>query len=180
MQESEARWQHEEAQHREEIQNQKKHIAVLSGMVNKEVQTYQEANAALKKATEEQTSMQEKVAALSVELKVALDQIHDLSVDLATTRSLLDAAPQQKPVEGQAGTSGAPQTSEGHKPLQVPLTTDQKGKKTPSRASSRKTPSRCPSLSLHGGSDIGADSSLSSQEETPKSWRFLRSRKGRS
>ena len=99
------------------MQNQKKHIAVLSSMVNAEVKAHQEANTALKKATEEQTSMQEKVAAHSAELNAALDQIHDLSVDLATTRSRLDAAPQQKATEGQAGTSKVQQTSMDQKQL---------------------------------------------------------------
>ena len=41
------------------MKKQKAHIAVLSRMINAEVEAHEEANAALKKATEEQTSMKE-------------------------------------------------------------------------------------------------------------------------
>ena len=183
LQESKTRRQEEAAQHKEEMRNQKRHIALLSGMINKEVKANEEATAALKKANEEQASTQQQVAALSAELKAALAQINDLSVNLASTRSLLDAVPQQKAAEGQAGTSQRQQTSIDQQPLQVLSTAAQKGKKTPSRTSSKKAPSVCPSLtmqSLQGSQAAGTDSSSSSQEETPKSWRFLRDRKGRS
>ena len=53
LQEVEARRQQEAAQHKEELMTQKRHIAILSGMINKEVQAHEEANAALKKANEE-------------------------------------------------------------------------------------------------------------------------------
>ena len=119
LQEAEIRRQQEAAQHSAEMKEQKARVAWLSNLVNTEVKAQEEANAALKQAKQEQTSTKEQVAALSAELKAALDQIHELSVDLATTRSRLDAAPQPKATEGQAGTSTVQQTSMDQKQLQA-------------------------------------------------------------
>ena len=59
----------------------------------------------------------------------------------------------------------------------------QKGKKIPSLASSRKAPLRGPSISLHGheDTDAGASSRLSEDsEDGSRKWRFLRARKDHS
>ena len=54
------------------------------------MQANKEANTALRVATEGQVKLKGEVQDLTVQLQAALDQIHKLSVDLATTRSLLD------------------------------------------------------------------------------------------
>ena len=87
------------------MKNWKAHIAYLSSVISIEVKAHQDANATLQRAPTKQASLKGEVQSLSQELKAALDQIHDLSVNLATTRSLLDAAPQGREKETQAGTS---------------------------------------------------------------------------
>ena len=74
-----------------------KHAQYLEALVKTEVQANEKANAALQVATEGQSKLKGEVTDLNVQLQAALDQIHKLSVDLATTRSLLDAGgrPQQ-------------------------------------------------------------------------------------
>ena len=123
--------------------------------------------------------LKREVRDLSEQLQSALDQIHNLSVDLATTRSLLDAGSRR-----QHGDSG-PSTSKGQKWPGLGAA-GYKGKKTPSLASSsKKAPSRAgsegassrgPSISLRGAGDDGASSSsLEDSEDVPRTtWRFLR------
>ena len=55
-----------------------------------EVKSHQQANDALQQATGDRTALKEEVQELSQRLGSALDQIQKLTVDLATTRSLLD------------------------------------------------------------------------------------------
>ena len=74
-------------------------------MINQEVKEHKKANAALQKSVIEQSSLENKVQSLSQKLKAALDEIHNLFVDLVTTRSLYDAALKERQQESQAGTS---------------------------------------------------------------------------
>lgn len=78
---------------------------------------------------------------LSGQLQSALDHIHNLFVDLATTRSLLDAQMRRQQNNGGASTSKGQTRPIWWSMLQG------KGKKTPSIADSKKAPSRGPSLS---------------------------------
>ena len=55
-----------------------------------EVKSHQQANDALQQATGEKSALKEEVQELSQRLGSALDQIQKLTVDLATTKSLLD------------------------------------------------------------------------------------------
>lgn len=108
-------------------------------------------------------------------------------MNLAMTRSLLDAS--TKPKGRQRKDDGGASTSKGQKWVKLETVLD-KGKKTPSVTSSRKTPSRAgsegasskgPSISFHGAGDEGPSSSSSeSGEDVPRTtWRFLRQRKDR-
>lgn len=127
------------AQHQAQMKEQKTHIAYLEGLFKTEVQTHKEANAALQQTNQEQATPKRKVQTLSKQLQVALDQIHNMSVDLVTTRSLLDARPRRQQDDGRANTSkGQKSWSMASDPKQ------EKGKKTPSLASNRKAPSRGP------------------------------------
>ena len=56
-----------------------------------EVKSHQQANDALQQATRDKSALKDEVQELSQRLGSALDQIQKLTVDLATTRSLLDA-----------------------------------------------------------------------------------------
>ena len=180
---AEERRKEEAAQHAAQLREQKSHMTYLETMVQTEVQAHKKANAALQQATGEQMKLKGEVQDLSEQLQSALDQIHNLSVDLATTRSLLDAGSRR-----QHGDSG-PSTSKGQKWPGLGAA-GYKGKKTPSLASSsKKAPSRAgsegassrgPSISLRGASDDGASSSSSEEgEDVPRTtWRFLRQRKG--
>ena len=75
--------------------------SILEALVKTEVQANEKANAALQVATEGQTKLKGEVQDLNVQLQAALDQIHKLSVDLATTRSLLDAGGRPRPQQPQ-------------------------------------------------------------------------------
>ena len=159
------------------------------------MQANKEANAALRVASEGQAKLKGEVQDLSVPLQAALDQINKLSVDLATTRSLLDAGGRprqqqpQQPQQQKIHDGSGPSTSTGlKKPV---LDAQMKGKKTPSLADSDKVPSsigrgKVPSkgrsISLRGAGDDGPSSSSSSEDgsrDVPRSWRFLRQKKGR-
>ena len=86
----------EAAQHQTQLRDQRAHITYLENLVRTEVQSHKQANAALRGANEEQAKLKGEVQDLSVQLKTALDQIHNLSVDLAATRSLLDVRAQPR------------------------------------------------------------------------------------
>ena len=173
----------EAAQHAAQLREQKSHITYLETMVQTEVQAHKKVNAALQQGTREQTKLKGEVKDLSAQLQAALNQIHNLSIDRATTRSLLDAGSRR-----QHGDSG-PSTSKGQKGPGLGAT-GYEGKKTPSLASnSKKAPSRVGneraclgglSISLRGAGDDGASpSSSKDSEDVPKTtWRFLRQQKG--
>ena len=96
LQQAEERRMQEAAQHQAQMQEQKAHIVYLEGLVKTEVLAHKQANAALRMANEGQIKLKGEVQDLSAQLQAALDQIQNLSVDLATTRSLLDAGTKQK------------------------------------------------------------------------------------
>ena len=111
-------------------------------MVKSKVQAHKEANAALQKAIGEQVKFKGEVQDLSGQLQSTLNQIHKLSIDLATTRSLLDPLPRRQQDDGGAS------TSKGQKWLVFGSNFIDKGEKRPSLASNRKAPFRGPSVSL--------------------------------
>ena len=105
-----------------------------------------------------------------MQLKATLDQIYRMSMDLATTRSLLDAEAQVRRQQDAGGAS----TSKGHNtPTQWSML---QGKKTPSMISCRKAPSRGLSISLprQEGTDDSAHSSSSQDSgDGSRKWRFF-------
>ena len=188
----------EAAQHAVQLREQRQHVQYLEGVIKTEVQAHKQANAALRVANEGQVKLKGEVQDLSVQLQAALDQIQKLSVDLATTRSLFDTGaggrpfPQQPPQQQQqqkVDDGAGPSTSTRKK--KPKLDAQKKGKKTPSLVGSDapsvtgrgKAPSRSRSLSLLDTDNDGPRYSSSSSEDgsrdVPRSWRFLRQRKGR-
>ena len=183
----------EAAQHTALKRDQRKDVQYLEDVVKTEVQANKEANATLRVATEGQVELKGEVPDLAVQLQATLDQIHKLLVDLATTRSLLEAGGrprQQQPQQPQQQNhdDGGASTSNGQKwvKLETVLDTHMKGKKTPSLADndrvpssmgSGKAPSKGRSISLRGAGDDRPSSSSSSEDgsrDVPRSWRFLR------
>ena len=168
---AEERKKEEAAQHAAQMKEQRTHIAYLEGFVKTEVQAHKQANVALRLANEGQTKLKGEVQDLSAQLQAALDQIQNLFVDLATTRSLLDAG--AKPKGRQHDDDGGASTSKGQKWVKLEIVLN-KGKETPSLTSSKKTPSRVgsegassrgPSISLRGAGDDGASSNSSGDSE---------------
>ena len=156
----------EAAQHQAQLQEQKAHIVYLEGLVKTEVLAHKQANAALRMANEGQVKLKGEVQDLSARLQAALDQIQNLSVDLATTRSLLDAG--TKPQGRQQKDDGGASTSKGQKWVKLEIVLD-KGKKTPSRAGSEGASSKGPSISFHGAGDEGPSSSSSKRgDDVPR------------
>ena len=92
-----------------------------------EVKLHQQANDALQQATGEKTALTDEVRELSYRLESALEQIQKLTVDLATTRSLLDVQDRDKQAANAGASTSAPATTKLRIPAHV------KGKKTPSR-----------------------------------------------
>ena len=75
-----------------------------------EVESHKQANDALQQASGDRTALKGEVQGLSQQLESALERIEKLSVDLATTRSLLDAQVQDRKASATgASTSGPPQ-----------------------------------------------------------------------
>ena len=105
-------------------------------MVNTEVQAHKQANAALQVATGEQVKLKGEVQDLSAQLTTALDRIHNMSMDLATIWSLLDAEAQVRRQQDAGGAS----TSKGQ--IGPTLWSMLKVKMIPSVAGSR-TRGRC-------------------------------------
>ena len=93
-----------------------------------EVKSHQQANDALQQATGEKSALKEEVQELSQRLGSALDQIQKLTVDLATTRSLLDTQNRDRQAANAGASTSAPATTK----LRIPA--HAKGKKTPSRS----------------------------------------------
>ena len=134
-----------------------------------EVKSHQQANDALQQATGDRTALKEEVQELSQRLGSALDQIQKLTVDLATTKSLLDMQDRDK----QAANAGASTSAPGQSTLRLPA--HAKGKKTPSRAdtpmasagSRQAAPSKYDDLwkrKLVGGNNDGETSSGDSED----------------
>ena len=179
MLQAEQRRSEEAAQYEALMRDQRKHVQHLEDVVKIEVQANKEANAALRVATEGQVKLKGEVQDLTVQLQAALDQIHKLSMDLATTRSLLEEGGrprQQQPQQPQQQKhdDGGASTSKGQKwvKLETVLDTYMKGKKTPSLADSDrvlssmgsgKAPSKGRSISLHGVGDDRPGSNSSSK-----------------
>ena len=134
-----------------------------------EVKSHQQVNDALQQATGDKTALKEEVQELSQRLGSALDQIQKLTVDLATTKSLLDMQDRDR----QAANAGASTSALGQSKSRIP--TQAKGKKTPSRsdtpmasAGSRQVaPSKYDDLwkrKLVGGNNDGETSSEDSED----------------
>ena len=130
-----------------------------------EVKSHQQANDALHQATGDKIALKEEVQELSQRLGSALEQIQKLTVDLATTRSLLDVQDRDRQAANARASTSALVTTK----LRIP--THVKGKKTPSRtdtpmasAGSRQSiPSRAGDsvkLRLDGGDSDGEASSI--------------------
>ena len=121
----------------------------------------------MQQATGDKTALKEEVQKLSRRLGSALDQIQKLTVDLATTRSLLDVQDRDRQATNVGASTSALATTKPRIPAHV------KGKKTPSKtdtpmesAGSRRTvPSRAGNSmksSLDGGDGDGEASSIDS------------------
>ena len=115
-------------QHQATLQEQRKYILNLEQLMRAEVKSHQQANDALQQAIGDKTALKEEVQELSQRLGSALDQIQKLTVDLATTKSLLDMQDRDR----QAANAGASTSAPGQSTLRIP--TQAKGKKTASRA----------------------------------------------
>ena len=73
-----------------------------------EVKSHQQANDALQQATGEKSALKEEVQELSQRLGSALDQIQKLTVDLATTKSLLDMQDRDRQAANAGASTSAP------------------------------------------------------------------------
>ena len=109
------------------LQEQRKYILNLEQLMRAEVKSHQQANDALQQATGEKSALKEEVQELSQRLGSALDQIQKLTVDLATTKSLLDMQDRDR----QAANAGASTSAPAATTMRIPA--QAKGKKTPSR-----------------------------------------------
>ena len=154
-------------QHQTTLQEQRRYILNLEKMMTAEVKSDKQANDALQQATGDKTTLKEEVQELSQRLGSALDQIQKLTVDLATTRSLLDVQDRYRQAANAGASTSAPATTK----LRIPA--HAKGKKTPSRsdtpmasAGSRRTvPSRAGDSGksrLDGGDSDGEANSIDS------------------
>ena len=148
-----------------------------------EVKSHQQANDALQQAIGDKTALKEEGQELSQRLGSALDQIQKLTVDLATTKSLLDMQDRDR----QAANAGASTSALDQAKVRIPA--HAKGKKTPSRsdtpmmsAGSRRTaPSRDDDSGRHGldGGDSDGESSITDGDGNKwiPIWRTIRKKK---
>ena len=90
-------------EHQMTLQELKRYILNLEQMMRAEVKSHQQANDALQQATSDKAALKDEVQELSQQLGSALEQIQKLTVDLATTRSLLGVQDQYR----QAANAGA-------------------------------------------------------------------------
>ena len=150
------------------LQEQRKYILNLERLMRAEVKSHQQANDALQQATGDKSALKEEVQELSQRLGSALDQIQKLTVDLATTRSLLDMQDRDR----QAANARASTSAPGQATLRIPAHV--KGKKTPSRSdtpmasagSRQAAPSRdddSGKMKLDGGDSDGGSSVTDSE-----------------
>ena len=124
----EAKMKQQADQHQATLQEQRKYILNLEQLMRAEVKSHQQANDALQQATGDKTALKEEVQELSQRLGSALDQIQKLTVDLATTKSLLDMQDRDR----QAATAGASTSAPDQAKARIPA--HAKGKKSPSKA----------------------------------------------
>ena len=148
-----------------------------------EVKSHQQANDVLQQATGDKSALKEEVQELSQRLGSALDQIQKLTVDLATTRSLLDAQDRDRQAANAGASTSAPATATSRIPAQA------KGKKTPSRSdtpmvsagSRHAAPSRDDDSGRHGldGGDSDGESSITDGDGNKwiPIWRTIRKKK---
>ena len=138
-----------------------------------EVKSHQQANDALQQATGEKSALKEEVQELSQRLGSALDQIQKLTVDLATTKSLLDMQDRDR----QAANAGASTSAPAATTMRIPA--QAKGKKTPSRSdtpmmsagSRHAAPSKDDDSMRHGLDDGGdRDDETSSVDSDGNRW----------
>ena len=155
------------------LQEQRKYILNLEQLMRAEVKSHQQANDALQQATGEKSALKEEVQELSQRLGSALEQIQKLTVDLATTRSLLDTQDRDR----QAANAGASTLAPAATTMRIP--TQAKGKKTPSRTdtpmgsagSRHAAPSKDDDSLLHGLDDGGdSDDGTSSVDSDGNLW----------
>ena len=160
---TEQRMKQQADQNQATLQEQRKYILNLEQLMRAEVKSHQQANDALQQATGDKTALKEEVQELSQRLGSALEQIQKLTVDLATTKSLLDMQDRDRQAANVGASTSAPVATTMRIPAQ------DKGKKTPSRAdtpmlsagSRRTAPSRDddsgkPGLDDGGDSDDGS------------------------
>ena len=125
LQLSEQKMKQQVDQHQATLQEQCKYILNLEQLMCAEVKSHQQANDALQQATGDKTALKEEIQKLSQRSGSALDQIQKLTVDLATTRSLLDKQDQDR----QAANAGASTSAPDQAKLRIP--THAKGRKPP-------------------------------------------------
>ena len=163
------------------LQEQRKYILNLEQLMRAEVKSHQQANDALQQATGEKSALKEEVQELSQRLGSALDQIQKLTVDLATTKSLLDMQDRDR----QAANAGASTSAPAATTLRIPA--QDKGKKTPSRAdtpmgsarSRRTAPSKNDDSVKHGLDGGDSDDGTSSIDSEGNKWFLLGGHSGR-
>ena len=125
---TEQRLKQQADQNQATLQEQRTYILNLEKLMRAEVKSHQQANDALQQATGDKSALKEEVQELSQRLGSALDQIQKLTVDLATTRSLLDVQDRDRQAAHAGASTSAPATTK----LRIPA--HAKGKKTPSRS----------------------------------------------
>ena len=132
-----------------------------------EVKSHQQANDALQQAIGDKFALREEVQELSQRLGSASEQIQKLTMNLATTKSLLDVQDRDRQAANAGASTSAPATTK------LRISAHIKGKKTPSRpdtpmvsAGSRQSvPSRARDsmkMRLEDGDSDGRSSSIAS------------------
>ena len=112
-------------QHQTTLQEQRRYILNLEKMMSAEVKSHKQANDALQQSTGDKSALKEEVQELSQRLGSALEQIQKLTVDLATTRSLLDVQDKDRQAANAGASTSPPATTKLRIPAHV------KGKKPP-------------------------------------------------
>ena len=154
---TEAKMKQQADQNQATLQEQRKYILNLEQLMRAEVKSHQQANDTLQQATGEKSALKEEVQELSQRLGSALDQIQKLTMDLATTKSLLDMQDRNRHATNAGASTSAPAATT----LRIPA--QDKGKKTPSRAdtpmvsagSRQAAPSKDDDSGKHGLDDGG-------------------------
>ena len=179
----EAKMKQQADKHQATLQDQRKYILKLEQMMTAEVQSHKQANDALQQVTGDRSALKEEVQELSQRLGSALEQIQNLTVDLATTKSLLDVQDRDRQAANAGASTSAPTTAKVRIPAHA------KGKKTPSRSETPKmsagsrqaAPSRdddSVDMKLDSGDSDGESSVLYSDGKTwVPLWRTIQKKK---